>query len=263
MGDPRFLPGFVLVGLVAAVTFASLLAIGLSRSGAGRSGLVAGGLPLSLLAPVLAAAYASSKLIGLFSGMAQAQPGAARLLVDAFVSLWLLQRAAWGAFAASCLVGLVLGLARSSGSASAPSCSVRRGLVLLLLPALALAVASGTARPLAKALRVSNAVVCSDTDDPASQDRADAALEEEGLPRRGAGSIAATSRFIGAALATGAFGGAVAFVVLLGLALPGFILAWRVRFGAPFTAAATALWLLAGAGAAAVCAGVVDPLRLP
>jgi hypothetical protein len=61
---------------------------------------------------------------------------------------------------------------------------------------------------------------------------------------------------------TGVFGSAAAAVVLLGLALPGFILAWRVRFGATFAALATILWLLAAAGAAVVCFGVVDPLRL-
>ena len=43
----------------------------------------------------------------------------------------------------------------------------------------------------------------------------------------------------------GTFGGATAAVILLGLAAPGAILGWRVRFGIAFVAAAAALWLLA------------------
>jgi hypothetical protein len=94
MVDPRFLPGFVLVGLVAAVAFATLLAIGVSRPGPRRAGLVAGGLPLALLAPAVATSYSSWRLVGLFSGMAQEQPaGAMRSLLEDFASLWLLEKA--------------------------------------------------------------------------------------------------------------------------------------------------------------------------
>jgi hypothetical protein len=263
MVDPRFLPGFVVVGLVSAIAFATLLAIGVSWPGPRRAGLVAGALPLALLAPAVATSYSSWKLVGLFSGMAQEQPpGAMRSLLDGFASLWFLERAGWGAFGASCIVGLLLGLLRFGTSADDVACSGRRGFALLLLPVLGLAAAGVTTQRLATAVRVSAAVISSDEKDPASQRRSEAVLEAAGLPTKGSGSIAATSTYIARAMMTGVFGGAAAAVILLGLALPGFILAWRVRFGATFTALATLLWLLAAAGAAVVCFGVVDPLRL-
>lgn len=262
MGDTRFLPGLVLVALAAGVVLVSLLASGFSRPGRRRAGLVAGGLPLALLPPVVASAYASWKLVGLFEGLAQAQAGAARNALEALASLWMLQRVAWGAFVASCIVGLLLGLWRSGRSTDELACSARRGLVLLLLPALGLVAAALATRPLAGALRVSAAVISSDEKDPASQTRKDAVLEAEGLPTRGSGSIASTSRFVSRALMTGLFGGAIAAVVLLGLALPGFILAWRVGFGAAFTASSSIVWLLAAVGAGLVAFGVLDPLRL-
>jgi len=262
MGDTRFLPGLVLVALASGVVLVSLLASGLSRPGRRRAGLVAGGLPLALLPPVVATAYASSKLVGLFEGLARAQTGAVRDALESLASLWMLQRVAWGAFVASCVVGLLLGLWRSGRSTDEPACSARRGLVLLLLPALGLVVTALTTRPLAGALRVSAAVISSDQKDPASRKRQDAILEAEGLPTRGAGSIASTSRFISRAVMTGLFGGAIAAVVLLGLALPGFVLAWRVGFGAAFSAAASLVWLLAAVGAGLFAFGVLDPLRL-
>ncbi|HEX9188752.1 MAG TPA: hypothetical protein VGB87_16850, partial [Vicinamibacteria bacterium] len=156
MVDPRFLPGFVLVGIVAAVTLAGLVAIGASRPGPRRAGLVAGGLPLALLAPVVATSYSSWKLVGLFSGMALEQPtGAMRTLLEGFASLWFLQRAGWGAFCALCIVGVLLGLLRSGTSADDVACSTRRGFTLLLLPVLGLAAASVTTERLATAVRVS------------------------------------------------------------------------------------------------------------
>jgi hypothetical protein len=262
MGDARFLPGLVLVALAAGVVLVGLLASGLSRPGRRRAGLVAGGLPLSLLPPVVATAYASWKVVGLFEGLGQAQTGAARNALEAFASLWMLQRVAWGAFVASCVVGLLLGLWRSGRSTDELACTVRRGLVLLLLPALGLVVAALATRPLVSALRVSAAVISSDEKDPASRQRSDAVLEAEGLPTRGSASAASTSRFLSRALMTGLFGGAIAAVVLLGLALPGFILAWRVGFGAAFSAAAAIVWLLAAVGAGLVAFGALDPLRL-
>jgi hypothetical protein len=261
MADPRYLPGFVLVGLAAAGGLAFLLTAGLSRPGPQRAGLIAGGLPLALLAPALATSYASWQLIGLFSGMAmEPQPGAMRSLLEGLASLWSLVRAAFGAFGVSCVVGLLLGLLGTS--AYDVTCSARRGFVLLLLPLLGLTTACLTVERLATAVRVSAAVISSDEKDPAAKTRSDAILEAAGLPTKGSGSIAATSSYIARALMTGVFGGATAAVVLLGLALPGFVLGWRVRFGGTFAAIATALWLLAAAGAALVGFRVLDPLRL-
>ena len=261
--DTRFVPGLILVGFVAALAFITLLAIGLSRPGTGRAGLVAGGLPLSLLAPAVATAYASREYIGLFAGIADSGSGAARALLDAFAALWWLQRVAWGAFAVSCLLGLVLSLWRIGSSPDDLPCSMRRGLVLCLLPTLGLLVASALTHQLGKALRVSAAVISSDANDPVATRRVDAVLEAEGLQTKGAGSIAATSGFIARAATVGFVGGFTAVLVLLGLALPGFILAWRVRFEASFSAIAAAVWLLAALGAGVVSLGVLDPLRLP
>lgn len=49
--------------------------------------------------------------------------------------------------------------------------------------------------------------------------------------------------------------------MLVGLALPGFILAWRVRFGMVFSVLSSAVWLLAAVGAGALSLGAFDPLR--
>ncbi len=259
--DTRFLTGLGLVGFVAVGAFVALLAAGLSRSGAGRAGLIAGGLPLSLLAPAVATVYASRMLIGIFAEMSDSGAGAVQAWLDTCASLWWLQRAAWGAFALSCL--LVLGLWRRGRSQGDVSCSLRRGLVLLLLPCLGLAVASVVSHQLAKALRVSTAVISSDASDPDAIRRVDAVLAAEGLQTEGPGSVAATAEFISRATTVGFVGGIAAVLVLLGLALPSFILAWRVRFEASFSAIAAALWLMAAAGAAAVASGGLDPLRLP
>jgi hypothetical protein len=262
MGDARFLPGLALVGVTAALAVFVLLLVGLSWPGRRRAGLIAGALPLALLPVVTATAYASWRLVGVFSGLTQDQPGAALNLLEPMGALWAIQRVAWGTSSAACALGLALGFWRSEGATDNASCSARRGLVLLLLPAIALAVAGLTTRPLVKALRVSAAIVSSVHDDPASQVRTESVLEAEGVQARGAGSIAAAATNISRAMMTGLFGGATAAVVLVGLALPGFILAWRVRFGATFTALSSLTWLLAAAAAALVAAGVVDPLRL-
>lgn len=263
MPDIPFLPGHLLVALVTTAILVTLLAVGLSRPGPRRAGLVAGGIPLALLSPAMATAYAAWQLIGLFAGIAQTGSGGARLFLDACTSLWLLQRAAWGAFAVSCLCGVVLGLLRLGRSSDDVPCSLRRGLVLLLLPLLGLAAASSVASQVGKALGVSAAVMSPDATDPASQKRALAVFAAEGLETQGAASIAATSAFIRRATMVGFFGGVTAGIVLLGLALAGFILVWRVRFEASFMALASALWLLAAVGASLVSFGVIDPLRMP
>lgn len=245
MADSSILPGIVLVAVVTLAVVVTLLAAAVSRPGSRRAGLVAGGLPLALLPPVLAAAYASAKLGGLFA----AEPVAA---AEACASLGLLQRLAWGGFAVSCALGFVLGLLRRGGTPEDVACSLRRGVVLVLLPCLGLLVAGALTERLGKALRVTAAVVSSDAGDPASRARTDAVLEAEGLPSRGPGSIGELARFIARSTTLGTFGGVAAVLILLGLALPGFILAWRVRFGTAFVGLASSLWLLAAAGGSLV-----------
>lgn len=260
MLDPQVLPGLVLVGVVEAVVLVTLLAVGFSRPGSRRAGLVAGGIPLALLPPAVATAYASWKLLDVFSGMAQAQTGGMHLVLEACSSLWRLERLAFGAFAVSCVCGLVLGLLRFGPPTDEAHCSVRRGLVLVLLPLLGLVLVGGFGLQLGRALRVSVAVVSPQESDPESKGRAAAILEAEGLEPERVGPI---SEFIGRALLGGTFGGFATLAVLMGLALPGFILAWRIDFGAAFTALATGLWLVAAVGASLLAIGMLDPLRLP
>lgn len=263
MTDNPFLPGLALVVAVAAAVFAFLLALGVSRLGPGRGGLASGGLPLALLPAVVATAYVSWKLVGLFAGMAESGATSLATLLDALRSLWLIERVAWGAVAATCALGFLLGLVRSAPQTDDAPCSPRRGLVLVLLPVLGLLVAGALTREAAKAMRVTAAVVSSDEHDPASQSRGDAVLEAAGLPTKGSGSLGTVSRFLARATMVGAFGGAIASVILLGLALPGSILAWRVRFGGAFLAVASVLWLLGAAGGSLVALGILDPLKLP
>ena len=247
MARSLILPGLVLVATVTMGVLVTLLAAGVSRPGSRRAGLVAGGLPLALLPPVLAAAYASAMLGSLFA----AEPGVA---AKTCASLWSLQRLAWGGFALSCALGFALGLLRRGDAEEDVACSWRRGVVLVLLPCLGLLVASTLCGRLGKALRVTAAVVSSDASDPASRARADAVLEAEGLPTQGAGSLGVLAQFIARSATLGTFGGVTVAVILLGLALPGFILAWRVRFGSAFLGLASALWLVAAAGGSLVAA---------
>lgn len=253
--------GYALLGLATTTVLIALLAVGFSRPGPERPGLVASALPLALLQPVVAAVYSSWKLIEVFAGMAQSGSGGMRLVLDICASLWMLQRASWGLFAASCLGGLLMGLLRRGKTSDALPCSMRRGLVLLLLPALGLLAAGILAGQLGKAMRVAVAVVSPDEHDSASRKRSDAVLEAEGLDSKG--SIAAVSGFIARRTIAGALGGGALAIALLGLALSGFLLAWRVRFGGSFLALASAAWLLAAAGASLVAFGVLDPLRMP
>jgi hypothetical protein len=257
MSDPRFLGGVVAVVFVTAFVLVALLLAGVSRPGPRRAGLIAGGLPLALLPPMTAVAYVPAKLIGLVSGVAQAEAGAARLLLDACGSLETLLRLAWGGFAAACVLGLILGLVRSGGPTNDVACSLRRGLVLALLPVLGLLVAGMLTRTVGNALRITAAVVASDASDPESRARTDAVLEAAGLPTRGSGSIGASARYLARATTLGTFGGITAVPILVGLALPGFILAWRVRFGGAFRAFASAAWLLAAILGGAVGLGAL------
>lgn len=256
------LTGFLLVAITALAAVVALVA-GLARPAGRRAGLVAGGLPLALLPPVATAGYGSWRLVRQLSGLVQA-PTATGDLTAAFAQAWLLQRVAWGAFAGACLVGLVIGLSSFLGSpgddGEGPRCSARRALVLLFLPVVALLVAGLAARPLARALRVASAVVSSDRKDPALQKRAEDVLSAEGFAATGSGSIGSISRFVSGNLVLGVLGGVLGTLVLVGLAAPGFVLAWRVGSGPALAAAASALWLVAAAGAALVALGVIDPL---
>jgi hypothetical protein len=245
MADPRFLAGFVAVALAILIVLAALLLAGTWRAGARRPGLVAFGLPLALVPPVLAAAYAARKLLGLFSGFAESGDGGSMRLLDACASLGALQRLAWGGFVAACALGLLLSLLPASRAEhQGEACSVRRAALLALLPLLGPLVALPVTLGVARALRVT-AAVTSSIEDPAGRERTDAVLEAAGFSSSGSGSIGAISRFIARATLVGSFGGATAVVVLLGLALPGLILAWRVRFDGTFRAAASVAWLLA------------------
>jgi hypothetical protein len=257
MPDARILPGLVLVAVLAAVVLVSLAVLGIAWPGRRRAGLVAAGVPLALAPPVAATAYVAWQLVRLFAGMADSQ--GTQALVAACSALWVVERAAWAAFAAACALGLLLGLLRTGAEEGVP-CSARRGLALALLPLLGLLVAAAVASPVASALRVTAAVLSSDRSDPESERRADAVLASEGLPTKGTSSIGDISRFIARGAMVGTFGGALAGVVLLGLALPGAILAGRVSFGGPFLALSSLLWLLGLAVGGLLAAGVLNPL---
>ncbi len=258
MADARVLPGLVLVAVLAAVVLAVLAVLAVAWPGRRRAGLVAACLPLALIPPVAATAFVSWQLVRLFASMAESQ--GPLQLVAACSALWLVERVAWAAFAAACALGLLLGLVRT-GAADGVSCSGRRGFVLLLLPLLGLLAAASVARPVASALRVTAAVVSSDERDPESKLRTDAVLAAEGLATRGSGSIGDISRLVARGAMVGTFGSALAAVVLLGLAVPGAILAGRVSFGGSFLALASLLWLLGAAVGGLLATGIVNPLR--
>jgi hypothetical protein len=262
MADMRYLPGLVFIAVLGAVALVALAALGLSRPPARRAGLVAGGLPLALVPTVAATAYVSLKLVGLFALMGVTGAGSMQQILDTCASLWLVARAGWGAVALASVVGLLLALLRSAPSPQEAPCSARRGFVLVLLPVLGLAIASAVTWEVGRALRVTAAVVSSIEDDPATKSRSDAALAAEGFATEGSGSLGAISRFIARGAMIGTFGGATAAVILLGLAVPGAILAWRVQFGSAFLAAAASLWLLALVLGALVATGLLNPLRL-
>jgi hypothetical protein len=252
----------VVVVLATALALASLTAVALSRPPESRAGLIAGGLPLALLAPVAAATFVAGKLGGEFGTLAGLSPGDPRAAAHASALLWQLQRMAWAAFALACLLGLGLAVVRSSGeSAGEAACSARRGFVLLLLPCLALALATAVTLRLAKGVRVNSTVLSLDYGDPASREGHDAALEAHGFAVREPGGLGAVVRYLARTSLIGVYGGATAGLVLLGLAAPGFILAWRVGFGSRFRAVASAIWLLGATLGSLAALGLLEPLR--
>jgi hypothetical protein len=133
--------------------------------------------------------------------------------------------------------------------------------VLLLLPALALVASTLALRPLVGGLRVAGALMFFSAQAPESQQRVESILAAEGLQSRGSGAIGAAARFVTRAPVSGIFAGATAALVLLGLALPGFVLAWRVRFGTAFSALALLAWIAAATGASLVAFGQLHPVR--
>lgn len=259
MSDSGFLAGGLLVGLLAVAVLTAMLAFGLTRPGPRRAGLVAGALPLALLVPVLAAVYGAFRMIRAFSAVSGAQ-GSAQHVMDASASVWLLIRVSWGGVAVLCLVGLLVGLARFGGGRADPRCSMRRGLVVALLPLLGLLTAGTHVRQLGRGLRVAAAVTSAHESDPQSVRATEAVLAAEGLPRTG--GIARISRFIARSMLIGSAGGLAVVPVLLGLATTGFILTWRVRFDGGLRLATSAVWALAGLGAGLVALGFFDPLKL-
>lgn len=264
MTDTRFLAGLALVALASAVVALALLGAAVTRSGARRPGLVAFGLPLALVPVVVATVYGAWALVGVFAGVAMAEDstGSSQRMLEAFTALWRVARAAWAAVGACALVGLATAVWPGGKTDDAPACSARRAVFLLLLPVLAAATTLAVSRPHFQALRVATAVVSSERT-PESEARTEAVLHAAGLPARGSGWLGATSSFISRAAMIGSLGGATALLVLVGLALPGLLLAAPVRFGAGFTLAAAAAWALLLLVAVSMAAGLVHPLRLP
>lgn len=253
----------VAFGLVVVVSAAGVLALLLAaatRPAARRAGFVGAVLPLALLAPVLAAAYAGAVQLGFLRGISHAD-GPAAILAQ-FRSLWQLQSVAWVGVAVVGLAGFLTGLARRSPAGpSDGAASTRRQAVILLLPLAALLVAAALTWEVSRGLRLATAIFASEGDLETSRATVDRVRDELGLPTTGSGSLAAVARYVDAASAIGMFGGAIATVALFGLALTGALLAWRPGFDPPFRLAASALWLLVAALGVA-WAAVADPLRL-
>ncbi len=245
-----------LVVLVSAGGVLALLLAALTRPAARRAGFVGAVLPLALLAPVVATLYAGGVQ------MTVSQAGGPTM-VATYRSLWQLHSVAWGGVAAVCLTGLLLGLVRrSAAGASDVAASTRRQAAILLFPLFALLLTAALTREVSRGLRLATAVFASDGDPETSRATVDKVLDELGLPKAGSGSLARVAGFIDRGSGIGLFGGGIAAVALVGLALTGAILAWRPGFGPPFQLAASALWLLAAALGVGWGA-VADPLRLP
>jgi hypothetical protein len=98
-------------------------------------------------------------------------------------------------------------------------------------------------------------------DDADARARAEARLLAEGFALDRSGSLGGLARFMTLTQFAGLFGGATAALVLVGIALPGFILAWRVRFAPVFVFLASALWLIAAGVAALAALHALPPLR--
>jgi hypothetical protein len=133
--------------------------------------------------------------------------------------------------------------------------------VLVLLPILALVATALLTQRVAKGTRCGALALASIGDEPGDRERNEAALESEGFAMDRSGSLGRLARYLSRTTLVGTFGGATLAIVLLGLAVPGFVLAWRTRFGAGFRSAAAALWLLAGSFGALASLGVLGPFR--
>lgn len=256
------------VFVMAALTAGGLLLVGgvvglfFVHSGPRRAGLVAAALPLALILPTLAVCYGSFSLINAFSGMAVSGGDASAVITAQSRHVWTTVRGAAGIVAMVALLALVLGLVPARERPGGAACSLRRALVLLVLPLCALALSVGLTRQLRSAVRIAQVVVM-----PANDDAGKAAVERllasEGLGGlTGIGSIAAISDSIALRSTLGSVGALPVLVVLIGLSLTGALLAAPVRMGGGFVAAASLLWLLVALAASAIAAGLGDPLRL-
>jgi hypothetical protein len=255
----ELLAGFLVVAATTAAVLTTLVLAAWSCPAATRPGLVAGGLPLGLLPPLVATAFVAAKTGGLLGGLREFGPGGPIAGVTA--SLWQLQALGWAGFVATCVTGAALALSRSRTSDGFEASSARRGLVLLLLPVLALSASALLTQRVAKGTRCGALVLASTGDEPGARERNEAALESEGFAMNRSGSLGRLARYLSRTTLVGTFGGATLAIVLLGLAAPGFVLAWGSRFGAGFRSAATALWLLAGAFGAFAGLGLLGPFR--
>jgi hypothetical protein len=233
-----------IVGVAALIVFVVLAALNFSRKGSTRTALVAVLLPLAMLPPVLALAIASFQTSNLLSSLATSEGFNGQELSTACRAVWLVPRLAFGLTALLAGAGLLAGLLRFGPVASdARDLSLRRATVLCLLPVLGLGITGVLAHELRDGLGVSLAVLANTKDDAARRSRVERYLDDAGLGHTGSGSIAAISMRITGALQVALIGGGAAVVVLLGLALTGLILAWRVRTGVLFAAASSLLWL--------------------
>ncbi len=258
VSNTDILPGFAVVAATAAAVLATLLVAGLSRPAAGRAGMVGGGLPLALLPPLAASWFVAAKTGGMLGGLQDFGPTGNVEAVTA--SLWQLQSLAWAAFALSCVVGLALAFIRALGEESGEASSARRGAVLVLLPLLGLVLTTLVTHRVAKGTRVAT-LALSNLSDPSAHERVNAALEAEGFGVETPGSLGRLARYLTRTTLVGVFGGAGVATVLLGLAVPGFILAWRAGFGAAFRAAAAAVWLIGAVFGVLASLGLLAPFR--
>jgi hypothetical protein len=246
----------VMFGIVAVLGLGLLfflLAAGLFfvQKGARRAGLVAALLPLAVLPLVAAVCVGSWELLDVFAGMAMTGSGGAAPVLAASRDVWFLTRVGAVCLALLGLVGLLGGLLRTGNDESALECSALRAATLLALPLAALLLTAGLVREQHRALHITRIVV-----EPKSASN-DAFIESEF--GRGSAAIAAVSSRISLATTLGGMGGFVAGVILLGLAVTGGILAWPVRVGIGFSAAAALIWLVGVAGGIAIALGLFAP----
>ena len=258
VSNTEILPGLVVVAAAAVAVLVTLLVAGLSRPAAARAGMVAGGVPLALLPPLAASAFVAAKTGGMLGGLQDFGPTGQVQAVTA--SLWQLQSLAWAAFALSCLVGLALGFVSAFDKEPGDASSARRGIALVLLPLLGLLLTALVTQRVAKGTRI-GAIGLSSMGDPSARERGDAALAAEGFSTDGSGDLGRLARFLSRTTLVGTVGGAVVATVLMGLGVPGFILAWRVSFGAAFRAAAAAVWLIGAVFGVLVSLGLLPAFR--